>query len=94
MAALEARMRRLGTTIDAALRETRGLVSATATSEAAQAWAEYQRIMAEVLRLSRLNTNVISFDVSVHEKRTATRACLDAIAGLRSAIESGPHATR
>lgn len=94
MTALEARMRRLGTTIDTALRETGGLVSATAASEAAQAWAEYQRIMAEVIRLSRLNTNVISFDVSVHEKRTATRACLDALAALRTAIESGPHATR
>lgn len=47
-----------------------------------------------MIRLSRLNTNVISFDVSVHEKRTATRACLDALAALRSAIESGPHASR
>ena len=87
MTALEARMRWLGATIDTALRETGGLVSATAASDAAQAWAEYQRIMAEVIRLSRLNTNVISFDVSVHEKRTATRACLDALAALRSAIE-------
>lgn len=94
MTALEARMRALGATIDTALRDTRGSVPATAASDAAQAWAEYQRIMAEVIRLSRLNTNVISFDVSVHEKRTATRACLDALAALRSAIESGPHATR
>jgi hypothetical protein len=49
---------------------------------------------AEVIRLSRLNTNVISFDVSTHEKRTATQACLDALAALRGSIQGGPHATR
>jgi len=97
MTALEARIRALGATVDTALRESRASLPPTASSsaaEAAQAWAEYQRVMAEVIRLSRLNTNVISFDVSIHEKRTATRACSDALAALRSAIESGPHATR
>ena len=59
-----------------------------------QAWTDYQRMEAEVIRLSRLNTNVISFDVSTHEKRTATQACLDALAGLRDSIQGGPHATR
>jgi len=37
---------------------------------------------------------VISFDVSTHEKRTATQACLDALADLRDSIQGGPHATR
>ena len=50
MTVLEARMRGLGTTIDTALRETDGLVSATAASEAAQAWAEYERMRAHGVR--------------------------------------------
>jgi hypothetical protein len=97
MTTLEARIRGLVATVDAALREAGPLVPSTASgaaTDAAPAWAEYQRVAAEVIRLSRLNTNVISFDVSTHEKRTATRACLDALGDLRSAIQSGPHATR
>jgi hypothetical protein len=97
MTALETRIRTLSGTVDTALREAVPLAPSTvsaAASDASQAWTEYQRIMAEVIRLSRLNTNVISFDVSTHEKRAATRACLDALADLRSAIQGGPHATR
>ena len=97
MTTLEARIRRLGATVDAALQEAVPSVPSTASGAAAdgaKAWAEYQRVAAEVIRLSRLNTNVISVDVSLHEKRTATRACLDALGDLRSAIQGGPHATR
>ncbi len=97
MTTLEARIRRLGETVDAALREAGPSVpspAAGAVADGTQAWAEYQRVAAEVIRLSRLNTNVKSVDVSIHEKRTATRACLDALGDLRSAIQGGPHATR
>jgi hypothetical protein len=95
MTALEARIRTLGETVDAQLRDGMASLPASAQkADAAQAWADYQRMSAEVIRLSRLNTNVISFDVSTHEKRTATRACLDALAELRAAIQGGPHATR
>lgn len=97
MTSLEARIHALGETVDARLRDVGPSIPAsasTAAADAAQAWAEYQRMSAEVLRLSRLNTNVISFDVSTHEKRTATRAALDALADLRASIQGGPHATR
>jgi DNA repair ATPase RecN len=97
MTTLETRIRDLGATVDTALRDAGPSVpstAATAAADAAQAWVDYQRIAAEVIRLSRLNTNVISFDVSTHEKRTATGACLDALAELRSAIQSGPYPTR
>ncbi len=97
MTALEARIRSLGDAVDAALGKAAPSVPATAagaSADASRAWSDYQRIEAEVIRLSRLNTNVISFDVSTHEKRSATAACLDALAGLRSAIQSGPYATR
>lgn len=97
MTALEAQIAKLSATVDTALRDVGPLVPSTASAAATAAaadWAEYQRIVAEVIRLSRLNTNVISFDVSIHEKRTATRACLDALADLRTSIQSGPQPTR
>jgi hypothetical protein len=87
MTALETRIRELGEGVDASLRDADA-------ADAAAAWTEYQRIAAEVIRLSRLNTNVISFDVSIHEKRFATAACLDALGELQAAIQSGPNPTR
>jgi len=95
MTALEARIRTLGETVGAQLKAgSASLPASAAKADAAQAWADYQRTEAEVIRLSRENSNVISFDVSTHEKRTATQACLDALAGLRDSIQGGPHATR
>ena len=95
MTALEARIRTLGETVDAQLKAgTASLPASAAKADAAQAWADYQRTEAEVIRLSRENSNVISFDVSTHEKRTATQACLDALAALRDSVQGGPHATR
>jgi hypothetical protein len=95
MTAIEARIQTLGETVDTQLKAgSASLRVSAAKADAAQAWADYQRTKAEVIRLSRENSNVISFDVSTHEKRTATRACLDALADLRSAIQGGPHATR
>jgi hypothetical protein len=97
MTAIETRIRELGATVDATLGTAGPSIPAAATGaarDAAQAWTDYQRVAAEVIRLSRLNTNVISFDVSTHEKRTATGACLDALAALRDSIQGGPRATR
>lgn len=59
-----------------------------------RAWDEYQRLAAEVVRLSRQNSNVISFDVSVHEKRQAMKACLSALSALSAAVDVGPHPRR
>lgn len=59
-----------------------------------QAWDEFQRLATEIIRLSRQNSNVISFDVSVHEKRQAMKACLSALSALSAAVDAGPHATR
>jgi len=95
MTALEGRIRTLGATVDAQIAAgTAALPASAPKADATQAWSDYQRMAAEVIRLSRLNTNVISFDVSTHEKHTATQACLDALASLRESIQGGPHATR
>jgi len=62
--------------------------------QASQAWADFQRVAADVLRLSRENTNVISFDVSIHEKHDKTKQCVSALSALLAAVESGSQATR
>lgn len=56
---------------------------------AGEAWASYRGVVTEALRLSRENTNVISFDVSVHEKRLTTKQCLLALAALEEAVLEG-----
>ena len=75
MTRLEERMRALGEEVDRDLGTVRdsGQVSADQLAVAIQAWSDYQRVLKDVLRLSRENTNVISFDVSVHEKRQVTK---------------------
>lgn len=96
MTHLEQQMRTLSEEVDRSLSSARE--SAQLPSEqlatASQAWSDYRRVLADVLRLSRENTNVISFDVSIHEKRQVTQQCLSALAALLAAVESGPQATR
>jgi hypothetical protein len=63
--------------------------------EATTAWADYERATSEVIRLSRENTNLRSFDLSIHEKRRATEAFRNALADLAREIQSSvSHATR
>lgn len=64
------------------------------SAAASREWVEYGRILAEVLSLSRENSDLISSDVAVHGKREAMRRCLDALAALETAIEAVPQATR
>jgi len=96
MTRLEQRMRDLNGEVDQSLASARqsGPAWLEQLATASQAWSEYQRVASEVLRLSRENTNVISFDVSVHEKRQATKDCLSALAALSAAIDVEPHAPR
>ena len=96
MTRLEERMRALGEEVDrdlAAVREG-GQVSPDQLAAATQAWGDYQRVIKDVLRLSRENTNVISFDVSVHEKRRVTKDCLAALSALVEAVDVGPKGVR
>lgn len=96
MTGLEQRMDTLSGEVDKALAQlgASGLASAEEMTTATAAWSEYRRILADVVRLSRQNTNVFSFDVSVHEKRTATRQCLAALGELAAVVESAAKPTR
>jgi hypothetical protein len=96
MTRLEQQMAGLATSVDRALTTVRstGAVPAGALDTATEAWAEHQKITVEVVKLSRDNSDVRSFDVSVHEKRAVTRHCLEALTALRTAVSAGPQAKR
>ena len=95
MRQIEQRIEDLAVRVDAVLTEVRAIDPPPGNVAAAtKAWADYRRIAGEVTRLSRQNTNVISFDLAVHEKHDATQAALAALAKLETAVASGPHPTR
>lgn len=96
MTRLEQQMRGLSDEVDRALAGARenGQLSPEQLAAVSQAWSDYGRVVADVLRLSRENTNVRSFDVSIHEKRHATKDCLAALEALSAAVGSGTQATR
>ena len=90
MTGLEQRMDAANAEVEAALAQLRAgdLATATEFTAAGATWSAYAKIRAEVIRLSRQNTNVFSFDVSVHEKRYATKQCLGALAELLALLEA------
>lgn len=96
MTQLEMRMQTLSADVNRHLAALSGdeHIAAAQLAAATKTWKEYQQILADVVRLSRENSNVISFDVSIHEKRYATKECLTALSALLKEIEPGPAATR
>jgi len=59
-----------------------------ALREAAAAYADFQAVTAEVIRLSRLNTNVKSFELSLGRKRKVAAQCEEILTGLQDAVRS------
>jgi hypothetical protein len=97
MTSLEKRMKTFNEDIDqrlAAVDMTTAPDSPDQLKAAKQALSEYRKILAEVLKLSRQNTNVHAFDVSLHEKRRVTNDCLSALAALLKTVESAQGGTR
>lgn len=96
MTQLEQRMHDLSAEVERCLSSAResGQTGLGQLASISQTWSEYQRVAAEVIQLSRQNTNVISTDVSVHEKRQATKECLDALSALSAAVDVSAHARR
>jgi hypothetical protein len=89
MTALEGRIVALEAVVDGTL------AAEPAAEDARAAWAEYRAATVEVLRLSRENTNVRSFALSVHEKRDASLACEAALQALVTEVQDpGPQPTR
>ena len=96
MTSLEQRMQTLGEGIDrdlAAAGASSALPAAQVAS-AAEAWRAYREVLTEAVQLSRANTNVLSLDLSVHEKRRASEASLAALAQLAKVVNAASRATR
>lgn len=60
----------------------------TRLSEAKAAFADFLKINEEVVRLSRLNTNIKSFQLSLGNKRKVAAQCLEVLNTLQDAIPS------
>lgn len=57
-------------------------------------WRRYETTVDDVVRLSRRNTNVRSFDLSVHQKAEATRQFSQALEVLKQQVTQRPRPTR
>ena len=69
------------------------LANRTELHTAATQYARFGEWKAEVLKLSRENTNVRSLAISLNEKRKATRICQAVLTQLHQAIEAEPSVT-
>ncbi len=58
----------------------------TATSR----YAKFNEIKAQIIKLSRENTNVRSVAISLNQKRKAMLMCQDALTALQQAIQQEP----
>lgn len=98
MTALEARMRAYAAQVDgtlAGLEKTCPPGARDQLAAAREAWSAYQADDAKVVELSRANSNVIAFDLSVHEGRRAARRAEAALAALEASVsEDVSKATR
>ena len=93
MTTLEARIHTLEGTVEAAIASAGDRVPQA--KDARAAWEEYRDDTAEILKLSRENTNVLSFSISVHEKREASVAAEVALQALIGEVQNdGPRPTR
>jgi hypothetical protein len=96
MTAMEARMHELEQQVEHALtpppKGTPAEVQALAS--AAQPWAEYRKLTEKIISLSRENTNVYSYAISIHEKRDASTACDAALRALIEHVHRAPQPSR
>jgi hypothetical protein len=53
-------------------------------------YAKFNEIKAQIIKLSRENTNVRSVALSLNQKRKAMLMCQDALAALEQAIQQEP----
>ena len=59
-------------------------------STAAARYARFSELKAQILKLSRENTNVRSLTISLNQKRKVVLVCQDALANLERAIQEEP----
>ena len=90
---LEAMMSKEDAEVRQSLKALAALPNLSDNADLAAAVSSYDRfseIRAEILKLSRENTNVRSVAISLNQKRNVMFQCQDSLAALRSAIEQEP----
>jgi hypothetical protein len=88
---IEARLKELDAQVRNSLAEltvAAGETGKPSADEARAAYADFQNVNAELLRLSRRNSNVRSFAMSLGRKRKVTAECQDLLVALQEAIRS------
>jgi hypothetical protein len=93
MTAIEARIRTASDSVDGLFVELRAgpQGAADAVRAADDDWSDYKRMVAEVNRLSRENSDVRSFQLSIGVKRQVTARFRSALAALAAEIQSDAH---
>ena len=89
MEEMEVVMKSLDAQVTDALKSLHALVDEPGKSFLNAAWASYkdfQTINAEIVELSRRNSNVRSFALSLGQKRKLTAQCQDGLAALQEAV--------
>lgn len=89
---MEAAMKRLDAQVDESFSTLDALVDQPGRSyfDAAKAsYAEFQKINAKIIELSRQNSNSLSSAISLGQKRNVMLQCLDSLAALQGAVQQG-----
>ena len=71
-----------------ALSSAAGEPGKAAIDEAQASYADFQKVNTEILKLSRQNSNVRSFAISLGQKRKVTAECQDRLTALQDSIRS------
>jgi hypothetical protein len=90
MEEMEATMQSLDAQVTDALQSLQALVDESGTPFLEAAWASYkdlQNINAEIVDLSRQNSNVRSYALSLGQKRKTTAQCQDVLAALQETVQ-------
>jgi hypothetical protein len=88
---IEAAMQRLDAQVNDALNSLQAQVGATGRPFVEAAWTSYrdfQKINSEIIDLSRRNSNIRSFAMSLGQKRNLMAQCQDLLTALQEAVQS------
>jgi hypothetical protein len=88
---IEAEMRQDGEKVEASLRKLADLVpeqDRVSLQDAKRAYDEFATITVEVIKLSRENTNIKSFDLSLGKKRKIAAQCDETLISLQEAVRN------
>lgn len=90
MDSIEAAMKRYDEQASGALEDLRALVDEGGRAlliKAETSYDEFRKINARIIDLSRKNSNIRSFAISLGRKRNVTAQCLDALSALEKAVQ-------